>query len=235
MIRPYVICHMLQSADGKVTGSFLRSPKCLSATKVYYELNRSYSADAFACGRVTMEESFTGGFYPDLAELESAEVCLEDYVSDKANGFYAVAFDRKGRLGWKSAYIEDEDPGYGGAHIIEVLGENVDSRYLEYLRKIGVSYIFAGKDGSDIPLALSKLAEKFQIYDLLLEGGAELNGAFARAGVIDELSLVAAPIMAEKTDKPLLGGELAGEPTFLGATEHEGGAVAFRYKCATWQ
>ncbi|MBQ3030863.1 MAG: dihydrofolate reductase family protein, partial [Anaerotignum sp.] len=38
---------------------------------------------------------------------------------------------------------------------------------------------------------------------LLLEGGSILNGAFERAGVVDELSLVVAPVMAGKEDKPL--------------------------------
>ena len=66
MMRPYVICHMTTSIDGKVTGSFLGREECVPATEEYYRLNREILAEAFACGRVTMEESFTGGWYLEL-------------------------------------------------------------------------------------------------------------------------------------------------------------------------
>ncbi len=196
MQRSYIICHMVTSIDDKVTGKFLYAPECQGATEVYYQINRDFGADAFACGRVTMEESFTGGWQPDLTEFEGAQVAREDYVADSNAEFFAVAFDRFGRLGWKSLEIVDEDPGYGGAHIIEVLCEEVPDRYLAYLQKVGVSYVFAGKDEMDIPLALVKLKELFGIKKMLLEGGSIINGAFMRAAVVDELSLVVASVMA---------------------------------------
>lgn len=43
----------------------------------------------------------------------------------------------------------------------------------------------------------------FSINKLLLEGGSILGGAFQRAGIIDELSLVVGPIVAGAEDKPL--------------------------------
>ena len=67
MNRPYVICHMTTSIDGKVTGDFLSRPNHGGASELYYQINRDYKADAYACGRVTMEGSFTGGWYPDLS------------------------------------------------------------------------------------------------------------------------------------------------------------------------
>lgn len=36
-----------------------------------------------------------------------------------------------------------------------------------------------------------------------MEGGSIINGAFERAGVVDELSLVVAPLVADKDSKPL--------------------------------
>lgn len=203
MNRPYIICHMVTSIDGKVTGDFLGAPACGAATEVYYELNRNYRADAFACGRVTMEGSFTGGWYPDLTAFASAQFPREDYVADKAAAFFAVAFDRRGRLGWKTARIRDEDPGYGDAHIIEVLCEDVPDAYLAYLQSVGVSYIFAGGQELNLPLALEKLHDFFGIRRLLLEGGSLINGAFQREGVIDELSLVVTTLVAGAEDKPL--------------------------------
>lgn len=202
-MRPYIICHMTTSIDGKVTGEFLRREECIPATEEYYRLNREISAQGFACGRVTMEESFTGGWYPDLTEFENVTISRDDYIANQDASRYAVAFDRKGKLGWKAAEIEDDDPGYGGAHIVEVLCEDAPDAYLAYLQSIGVSYLFAGKTEMNLEMALEKLWSKFHIQCLLLEGGSEINGAFERAGLIDELSLVQSAVIADADSKPL--------------------------------
>ena len=202
MNRPYIICHMTTSLDGKVTGKFLSARACENAIDHYYQRNREYQADGFACGRITMEGSFTGGWYPDLSELEPS-LSPMDYLVDDPGDFFAVAFDPHGRLGWKNSSIVDDDPGYGGAQIIEVLTRQVDGRYLTYLQSMEIPYIFAGDTEIDIEEALFKLKAYFGIRRLLLEGGSILNGAFQRAGVIDELSLVVAPIVADAEDKPL--------------------------------
>lgn len=205
MPKPYIICHMVTSIDGKVTGEFLSRHECEVATYVYYELNREYNnngVNGFICGRVTMESSFTGGWYPDLTEYPLIE-SKDDFIPDNLSGFYAVSFDPKGKLGWKSNKIIDEDPGYNNAQIIEVLTEQTDGRYLGYLRDMKIPYIFAGKTEIDINTALEKLNSLTGISSLLLEGGSIVNGYFQRAGAIDELSLVVAPVIADAEDKPL--------------------------------
>lgn len=194
---------MTTSIDGKVTGAFLKREECVPAIKEYYRLNREIPAEAFACGRVTMEESFTGGWYPDLSQFVNEKIDREDFIANQDVSRYAIAFDKKGKLGWKTARIEDEDPGYGGAHIIEVLCEEVDDAYLAYLQSLGVSYIFAGKSEMNLKVALEKLWSYFLINDLLLEGGSEINGAFEKAGLIDELSLVQTSVIAETDSKTL--------------------------------
>lgn len=203
-MKPYVVCHMLTSVNGAVTGDFLSAPEAADGCEIYYEINRSYGAKAkrqnikyaFACGRITMEDSFTNGYYPELSQFEGASVESGDYVASCNDDFYAVAFDRHGRLGWQGGRISDDDPGYDGAHIIEVLTESAPSCYLAYLRSIGVSYIFAGKCDTDIDLALKKLYSMFGIRLLLLEGGSVINGAFCKADAIDEISTVTVPLIA---------------------------------------
>ena len=204
MNRPYIICHMVTSIDGKVTGDFLYRQECEKATDVYYEINRNLKCNGFICGRVTMEQSFTQGWYPDLESYKPITHKM-DFILDieDLSGFYAVSFDPKGRLGWKSDKIEDEDSGYDKAQIIEVLTEQVDKRYLAYLQSKNIPYIFAGQDEIDVELALFKLKSIFGIESLLLEGGSIINGSFIRADVIDELSLVVAPVVSDKNDKPL--------------------------------
>ena len=229
MLKPYVICHMLQSGNGKVTGSFLSSAECSEACEIYFNLHREYAADAFGCGSNTMEESFTEGYFPDLSQYSDEGIDYEDYIAEGVYRFYAVAFDRRGRLGWKSPVIIDDDAGYNNAHIIEVLSKSVDKRYLAYLRSIGVSYIFAGDDGSDISVAMDKLVTCFGICNFLLEGGSELNGSFAEAGMIDELSLLISPLKADEGDKPLFSKPHARSPRFMNATPYPNGIILMRY------
>jgi len=206
MDRPHIICHMVTSIDGKVTGEFLSSSECAEAVDIYYRLNREIKSDGFICGRVTMEGSFTGGWYPDLRQYDPVSQ-KRDFTDCDFSGFYAIAFDTHGRLGWKSNKIidPDGDPGYDGAEIVEVLSEDVDARYLGYLEKMKIPYIFAGKEAIDIELALFKLKKLIGCKSLLLEGGSIINGAFERASAIDELSLVVAPVIADKDGKPLFG------------------------------
>lgn len=230
MNRPYIICHMTSSIDGKVTGDFLSVPECQQPIEEYYRINREFHADAFACGRVTMEESFTGGWQPDYTSFSSATLPRKDYAADPDAGFFAVSFDRRGRLGWKTSRIVDEDPGYGNAHIIEVLCEDTPDANLAYYQSIGVSYIFAGKTDLDLPLALEKLRNLFGIKTLLLEGGSILNSAFLRADVIDELSLVVSPLTANAEDFPLFENSPSHAFHLLAAEPLEAGAVWLRYK-----
>ena len=232
MPRPYIICHMVTSIDGKVTGDFLSRPECEAATDVYYELNREYNrkgANGFICGRVTMEGSFTGGWYPDLTEYPSIE-SKDDFIPDNLSGVYAVSFDPKGKLGWKSNKIIDEDPGYNNAQIIEVLTTQVDGHYLGYLQDMKIPYIFAGETEIDVNLVLEKLKNLVGISCLLLEGGSIVNGYFERAGVIDELSLVVAPIIADAEDKPLFMASSVSDFELKEIKQYDNGVIWLNYK-----
>lgn len=202
-MKPYVICHMLMSIDGKVTGKFLSEESIATSIERYYEINRKLTKDALALGRVTMEESFTKGLKPDLSKYSNEVIIKEDYIYDPNYNYYVVAFDRKGKLGYTSNIILDEDEGYNKMMVIEVLTENVSSSYLRYLRELNISYIFAGKEDLNMSLALEKLNRYFNINNLLLEGGSIINGAFLKEELIDELSLVIVPLIASSNDKPL--------------------------------
>jgi len=203
MDRPYVVCHMLMSIDGKVTGDFLNNEKCSESIEIYYEINRKYQKDAIALGRVTMEESFTKGYYPDLTKYSGMQIEKKDYILNNNYNFYMIAFDRKGKLGYTSNMIVDEDEGYNNAYIIEVLTEDVSCEYLAYLKDLGISYIFAGEKELNLSIALSKLKQFFNINRILLEGGSIINGAFQKDNLIDELSIVLVPLVGNTIDKPL--------------------------------
>lgn len=203
MNKVKIICHMLLSIDGKVTGNYLSNEKAKDAVNIYYQINKDYKADAFACGRVTMEESFTNKYYPDLSKYDDSCIEFIDYIYKPNIKKYAISFDRYGKLGWKNNIIIDEDEGYNNAHIIEVLTTQVSKKYLAYLRDKNISYIFAGKENLNISLAIEKLNKYFNIKTILLEGGSIINGAFFEENLVDELSLVIAPLTANSEDKSL--------------------------------
>lgn len=226
---------MVTSIDGKVTGDFLYRPECENATDIYYEINRNYKSNGFICGRVTMEGSFTNNWYPDLSKYNPVKHDLDlkmDFIldGDFMSGFYAVAFDPKGKLGWKNNRIIDEDPGYGNAQIIEVLTEQVDPRYLGYLEEMEIPYIFAGENEIDVELALFKLKNIIGAEILLLEGGSIVNGYFERADAIDELSLVVAPIVGAADDKTLFANSAVKDFTIKEIKKYDNSVVWINYK-----
>ena len=230
MNRPYIICHMTTSIDGKVTGDFLSAPETAKAIDVYYQINRDYKADGYACGRVTMQGSFCGDYYPDLSAYNPE--AFNDYISPNLSGFYAVSFDPHGRLGWKTNQISDPDGdvGYDKAQIIEVLTEQTDKRYLAYLKSLDISYISAGETEIDINLALSKLKNIFGINTLLLEGGSILDGAFAEADAVDEISLVVSPVIADTEDKPLFMKSKLSTYALANVKQYDSGVLWLNYK-----
>ena len=70
---------------------------------------------------------------------------------------------------------------------------------LDYLRSLGISYILAGAQNIDLALALDKCDRLAGIHRITLQGGGIINGSFAKAGLIDEISLVITPVLEGTT------------------------------------
>ena len=194
MDRPYIICHMLVSYDNKITGGFMFSPETSGLIGEYGRIDREFNAQAWLCGKTTMEE-FTGGLQPD--GTIKAKFSKEDYVAKKDVGQYVVVTDAMGEIGYAKPYLEK---GGRKSYIIELLTYGVSDEYVAYLRKMGISYIFAGEKELNLALAMQKLKSLFDIKLLVSHGGGYTNGTFLKAGLIDELSLVRVPL-AEDNDK----------------------------------
>ncbi|MGI4884648.1 MAG: RibD family protein [Janthinobacterium lividum] len=182
-MKPRVICHMMSSLDGRtIVQRWGDAPD----TQAYETTAATFAAQAWLCGRVTMEKDFTKGRRPAL-KPGAGPLDRTDFVADAAATSFAVAVDAHGRLGWESAYIDAD-------HVVAVLTEQVGDDYLAYLREKGVSYVFGGAQALDFALVLDKLGRLFPIETILLEGGGHLNGSLLKAGLIDELSLLYYPV-----------------------------------------
>jgi hypothetical protein len=108
---------------------------------------------------VTMEEIVQGN--PRIVKSARGDL-RATHIADRKGRNVAVAIDPHGKLHYGQANA-------GGDHIIAVLSEEVSDNYLVELREDGVSYLFAGPNGSDLRGALETLGKTFGLRTLLLE------------------------------------------------------------------
>ena len=191
MDRPYVICHMLTSLDGKIDGEYMSSDICVPALKAYGELRNFYKCQAVLYGTTTMAQGYSDGLVKNLPVSDEKHP-IEDYIAAADANNYIISLDPKGELGFHSNYIQRKNRPK--SHVIEVLTEGVTNDYLSYLRELNISYLFAGKKEIDCRLLLNKLYRIFAIKRIMVAGGGITNWSFAVENLIDELSLVIAPV-----------------------------------------
>jgi riboflavin biosynthesis pyrimidine reductase len=86
--------------------------------------------------------------------------------------------------------------------VVAILTERVSDEYLAHLREHGVSYLLAGAPEVDLSLALEKIGARFGVRTLMLEGGGRINGSMLRDGLIDEVSVLVAPIVDGRIGTP---------------------------------
>jgi riboflavin biosynthesis pyrimidine reductase len=172
---------MLSAIDGRIDGAALRG---LVKGTEYEETGAQLGGDAWVCGRVTMEQHFAekGRFESKGGNLAGSQPV---HVARLAES-YAIAVDTHGSLIWNNGDLD-------GDHLISVVSEQVPEDYLVLLRDKAISYIVAGKSEVDLERAVHALHEYFGINTLLLEGGGNINGAFLKAGLVDEVSLLLVP------------------------------------------
>lgn len=189
MNRPYVICHILSSLDGKINGPFMATETTRSLGGEYGKIRTEMNADAWLYGTTTVKEFLN--FREPVLE-EDVHVPEGDFVAGDKTKPYFVALDTKGELGWESGRFSNK--GRAEAHVIEILTEAAPLSYRAYLRKRGVSYILAGKTELDCKVAMEKLYRLFHIKKLLICGGGVVDWTFLHAGMVDELSVVLSPV-----------------------------------------
>lgn len=199
MERPYVICHIFTSLNGKISGDFMTAPECTLIAAKYGQLREFFNCQATLYGTVTMAESFAEGTVSKLPQSKLIYM-KEDYAAQSDVQSYIVSVDPEGVLKWSSKYVKKKNRPK--AHVIEILTNQVSTDYLAYLRKFDISYLFAGEKRLDCGLALRKLKERFQIDRLMLAGGGLINGSFLQEDLIDELSLVVAPAISRSETSP---------------------------------
>jgi 2,5-diamino-6-(ribosylamino)-4(3H)-pyrimidinone 5'-phosphate reductase len=182
---------MAPSVDGRIAG--IGSFGSLSAA--YERTAETFDTDGWIIGRISMEP-YAGKATVPRRKLRT-RIPRKDFIADSNAESYAIAIDPSGKLTWKSNSIDEE-------HVITILSERVPDDYLAFLQSKGVSYLFGGKRDIDVKKVLAKLRSKFGIKRLLLEGGGKINGSFLAADLIDELSILIAPVADGSVGTPTL-------------------------------
>ena len=182
MKRCNVITHMYVSIDGKIDGDYMDEEGC-DISGEYYDKVIWSLGDSMASGRVT-NVIYHANAKVDLSKYKNIKVNRDDYII-KADHYHFV-FDRHGKSLWSDPFFT-----YGGVKMqnVMVLSKDVKDEYLAFLHDIKVSYIIV----STLEEALIKIKKLFDVNTLVLTGGATINGAFHKEGLIDKISMIIAP------------------------------------------
>ena len=193
MNKPYVIIHTHTSIDGNLDIMGLREFE--EASRQYQELSldpekQQFEIQGYLNGKTTTQDNMT--HYKKPALDENADPVPEgDYVADSDASMYYLSIDPRGELAFTQNTF-----GYGGipSHIVEILTEQTSNAYKDFLRKKKISYITAGFDQIDYKVMLDKFYNLFHIKRMMVGGGGTINWSFVQNGLVDEVSVILAPI-----------------------------------------
>jgi riboflavin biosynthesis pyrimidine reductase len=124
----------------------------------------------------------------ELPETDlSAADLLVDFVPHRTPKWFAVV-DGRGRVAWSHK-------GDSVTSLLVVVCRGTPLPYLAHLRRERIPYLVAGDGRVDLAAALVKFREELGAECVVSEAGGGLNGALLRAGLVDEVHVVAVPAL----------------------------------------
>ena len=221
-MKPYIICHMMSSVDGRIDCAMTEQ---LPGVEEYYDALAALNAPSRVSGRVTAQlEMARPGVFESAARTPLGKEAF--FRAGEAPGYEIVA-DTRGTLLW-----EAED---GGERPLLILtSERVSREYLRYLEGKGISWIACGGEHIDLGRACGILGREFGVERMAVVGGGHINAAFLAAGLLDEVSvLVGAGIDGRGGQSAVFDGLPKERPVtplrLSGVRQFESGAVWLRY------
>jgi 2,5-diamino-6-(ribosylamino)-4(3H)-pyrimidinone 5'-phosphate reductase len=179
---PFIFLNMAMTADGKIATANRAVASFGSARDLEHLYELRATADAVMCGARTVEASGTilgnGGnnFRRQRTQRGLADHPLRIIVS--GSGSMDI-----------NAKIFKE----GTAPIVILTSRRTSAKRLAELRAVASEVKICGAKAVDLRAAVRWLREKWRVKRLLCEGGAELNDALFRAGLVDEINLTICP------------------------------------------
>lgn len=225
MNKPYIVCHMMTSLDGRIDCAMTSK---LNGVEDYYSTLDALEAPSTLSGRVTAELEMA---LPGKFEAKSAAPFGKSDFSKKADApGYEIVVDTKGTLLWGDD-SQSEKP------LLIITSEAVSKEYLDYLNGNNISWITVGSEKIDLAKAVEVLADKFGVKRLAIVGGPTVNTAFLEAGLLDEISILIGPGIDGRQEMPSVfdGLNMAHDVIQLSLNSVErfgSGAVWLRYALA---
>lgn len=222
MKKPYIVCHMMESVDGRIDCNMTEK---LKGTKEYYQILEELDVPTTVSGKITAQLEMAE---PGVFSSDKKEIFGKEGFSKKASAKgYSVVVDTKGTLLWEEQ-IENDTP------LLIVTSEQVTKAYLDYLDEKHISWIVCGKKQIDLVRAVQILAEEFGVSRMAVVGGGTINAGFLDAGLLDEISMLIAPGIDGRGGMGASFDNLSmeKEPVLLKleqAVPYEDGAVWLRY------
>ena len=180
-MRPYIICHMMSLLDGRIDCDVTEQ---IEGGDEYYEALGQLGCPSTLMGRVTMQMHYALP-EPFDAEDKSSIGNEQCHAAIRAKG-YIVAIDTMGKLRWPQNQFD-------GMPLLVITSEACPKEYHDTLTKQHISWVATGKDGIDLPKAMEILCKEFGVERLSVTGGGNINGAFLKAGLLDEVSMMWCP------------------------------------------
>lgn len=178
MKKPYIICHMMTSVDGRIDCAMTAQ---LPGVEDYYQILSALNLPTTVSGRVTAELEMAE---PGCFQVKDPTAFRQEAFSKKTDAKgYEVIVDTKGKLLWPDA------SGMDKPYLI-ITSELVAKEYLEYLDRQNISWIVCGKHQIDLIRASEILATEFGVERMGIVGGPAINTAFLDAGLLDEISIL---------------------------------------------
>ena len=187
MDRPYIICHMVTTIDGKtLSRRWGDLPGGGSSAKLFNTTADRLDAPSWVVGTTTMKEFALDR--PKRLTEPKGSVPAGDFVAQPDAKRLAIGVDNH-------AVLRFDQPDVDGDHTVILTTRQAPPAYRAHLRSVGVSYLLCGSAKVDLPRAMRTLHEAFGLERLTVQGGGTFNGSMLRAGLVDEVSQVIVPIV----------------------------------------
>lgn len=196
MERPFVYVNMAMTADGKITSASREHPRFTSeADRTTMDRLRA-EADAVLAGAGTIRA--------DDPHLHVRDPRMREYRRSlgKPDGLVAVVVTASGSVDPRWRVFRDDGIS------ARIVATTEDARDPGLAALAGTAEVWRqGRGAVDFGELLRRLKDR-GVERLLVEGGGELNWAFVRDDLVDELHVTLAPALLGGRDAPtLLEGE----------------------------
>jgi len=177
--RPWVIAQTEISLDGAIEGFELHMG-------AYYGVAAGLGADAELIGSATMLAA------PTEDRPETSDLCRKPAARKDESRHTWFVPDSQGRVRNLHHFRDTE----WCRDLVLLISETTPASYRDYLEERQYDYIVAGRDRVDLSLALGEVKRRYGVNVLRVDSGGDLVVAMLKAGLVDEISLLLAPVLA---------------------------------------